>query len=97
MDQGWFGYQEGTLPFSSHPLNLVISPSIDHNPRRGEKIKIPHPEKGKYKARSSSERVNSYLKDAFGRREQRVRWAKQAMMSLSLGFLAIASQQLMKL
>ncbi|MFK7872199.1 MAG: hypothetical protein AB8C84_03365 [Oligoflexales bacterium] len=42
---------------------------FDHNPRRGKKIKMPPPEKGRYKARSSSERVNSYLKNAVEGRE----------------------------
>ncbi|MFK7871795.1 MAG: transposase, partial [Oligoflexales bacterium] len=35
-------------------------PIVDHNPRRDEKIKMPPPEKERYKSRSSSEHVNSY-------------------------------------
>jgi len=72
-------------------------PLIDHNPRRGEKIPFAPHEKERYKARSSAERVNAYLKDSHGGNCVRVKTPEKVASHLMFGILSIAAIQLSRL
>lgn len=72
-------------------------PIIDPNPRRGEKIPLAPAQAQRFKQRSSSERVNSLLKERYGGRFVRVRGAKKVMAHLMFGLLALSAMQLYQL
>jgi hypothetical protein len=72
-------------------------PIIDPNPRRGEKIPLDPAQAQRFKQRSSSERVNSLLKERFGGRFVRVRGAKKVMAHLMFGLIALTALQLYQL
>lgn len=72
-------------------------PIIDHNPRRGQKIPLAPAQAERFKQRTSSERVNSLLKDHYGGRFVRVRGAKKVMAHLMFGLLALTAVQLYQL
>ena len=70
---------------------------IDRNPRRGEAIPMDPARAIRFRQRSSSERVNSRLKDEFGGRTVRVRGATKIMAHLMFGLLALTADQLLRL
>jgi len=72
-------------------------PIIDPNPRRGEKIPLAPAEAQRFKQRSSSERVNSLLKERYGGRFVRVRGAKKVMAHLMFGLIALTAMQFYEL
>ena len=72
-------------------------PIIDPNPRRGEKIPLAPAEAQRFKQRSSSERVNSLLKERYGGRFVRVRGVKKVMAHLMFGLIALSASQLYQL
>ena len=94
-----------------HCLALGHVPIIDTNPRRSaerkqEKIReakarrsigYTYPEAHHYAERSTVERVNGRLKDAFGARHLRVRGHARSFCHLMFGVLALTVSQLMKL
>jgi len=69
-------------------------PIIDPNPRRGEKIPLAPAQAERFKQRSSSERVNSLLKDRYGGRWVRVRGAAKVMAHLMFGVIALTATAL---
>jgi hypothetical protein len=69
-------------------------PIIDPHPRRGEKIPLDPAQAQRFKQRSSSERVNSLLKERYGGRWVRVRGAKKVMAHLMFGLIALTARQL---
>ncbi|MDD2710793.1 MAG: transposase [Verrucomicrobiae bacterium] len=71
-------------------------PIIDPNPRGGEKIPLAPARAQRFKQRSSSERVNSQLKDNFGALFVRVRGAAKVMCHLMFGVLACAALQILQ-
>jgi hypothetical protein len=71
-------------------------PVIDHNPRRGEKIKFDPPKAERYKARTSAERTNALLKDNFGGNSIWVRGASKVMCHLMFGIVCISAMQIAK-
>ena len=72
-------------------------PIIDPNPRRGEKIPMEPAQKVRYAQRSSSERVNSYLKDNHGGSHIRVKGASKVMAHLMFGLIVITANQLFQM
>lgn len=72
-------------------------PIIDQNPRRGQKIPLAPAQAQRFKQRSSSERVNSLLKERYGGRFVRVRGAKKVMAHLMFGLIALTATQLYQL
>ena len=80
-----------------HSKDMGHVPLIDHNPRRGEKIKFSPSEAERYKERSQAERTNSRLKDNFGGRHIRVRGHAKVMSHLMFGILALTADQLLHL
>ncbi len=72
-------------------------PIIDPNQRRGEKIPLDPARKARFAQRSSSERVNSYLKDNHGGNHIRVRGASKIMAHLMFGLIVITANQLFQM
>jgi hypothetical protein len=72
-------------------------PIIDPNPRRGEKIPLDPAQAQRFQQRTSSERVNSLLKERYGGRFVRVRGAKKVMAHLMFGLIALTAMQLYQL
>ena len=72
-------------------------PIIDHNARRGEKKRMDPATKLRFAERSSSERINSNLKDNYGGRNIRVKGAAKVMAHLMFGIIAITAIQLYRL
>jgi len=72
-------------------------PIIDNNPRRGEKILMDPATKSRFAERSSSERVNSNLKDNYGGRSIRVKGASKVMAHLMFGIVSITAMQIFRL
>lgn len=70
---------------------------IEHNPRQGEKREFAPHEAQRYKTRSSAERCNARLKDAFGARHVQVRGHAKVMCHLMLGVVALCADQLTRL
>lgn len=90
------GYQSQILEEESRKLNHV--PIIDkRRSKSGEGIEMDPAQKERYKIRTTSERVNSRLKDDFGGRNVRVRGAIKVMAHLMFGILVLAADQLLKL
>jgi hypothetical protein len=77
--------------------SLGHRPIIDNNPRRGEKILMDPATKIRFRERSSSERVNSNLKDNYGGRNVRVKGASKVMTHLMFGVVSIAAMQILRL
>jgi hypothetical protein len=77
--------------------SLGHRPIIDNNPRRGEKILMDPATKSRFRERSSSERVNSNLKDNYGGRNIRVKGASKVMAHLMFGVVSIAAMQIFRL
>lgn len=72
-------------------------PIIDHNPRNGAVIPMNPHEARRYNERSSSERLNSRLKDQFGGRNVMVRGSAKVMLHLMFGLVSLFADQLIKL
>jgi len=72
-------------------------PIIDPNPRRGDKREMEPAKKIRYNERSTSERVNSMLKDNYGGRHIRVRGTIKVNIHLMFGIIAICAVQLLRL
>jgi hypothetical protein len=72
-------------------------PIIDPNPRRGEKIPLDPARKARFAQRSSSERVNSNLKDNHGGNHVRVKGASKVMAHLMFGIIVITANQLFQM
>ena len=72
-------------------------PIIDRNPRNGAVIPMSQHEARRYNERSSSERLNSRLKDQFGGRNVMVRGPKKVMLHLMFGLVSLFADQLIKL
>jgi hypothetical protein len=77
--------------------SLGHMPIIDNNPRRGEKILMDPATKSRFAERSSSERVNSNLKDNYGGRSIRVKGASKVMTHLMFGIVSITAMQIFRL
>lgn len=77
--------------------SLGHRPIIDNNPRRGEKILMDPATKARFRERSSSERVNSNLKDNYGGRNIRVKGASKVMAHLMFGVVSITAMQIFRL
>jgi hypothetical protein len=77
--------------------SLGHMPIIDNNPRRGEKILMDPATKSRFAERSSSERVNSNLKDNYGGRSIRVKGASKVMARLMFGIVSITAMQIFRL
>lgn len=89
------GYDAAKIKSFERSLGHV--PIIDCNKRRGVLKEMPDDRAERFKARSGIERVNSHLKDAHGGNSIWVRGCAKVAFHLSLGFLAIAVEQLLKL
>jgi hypothetical protein len=76
-------------------LNHV--PLIDSNKRKGEKVEFAPADKIRYNQRSSSERVNSNLKDNYGGSMIRVKGAAKVMAHLMFGVVALTAEALFRL
>jgi len=88
-------YCSAELREDSRSLGHV--PLIDHNPRRGVKLKFDPPEAQRYKERTVAERMNARLKDEFGGNNVWVRGPVKVMSHLMFGVLALSADQLMRL
>jgi Transposase DDE domain len=71
-------------------------PIIDKNPRGKEVIPMAPHEAVRYNERTTAERCNSRLKEAFGGRSVMVRGAEKVMLHLMFGVLALSADQLLK-
>ena len=71
-------------------------PVIDHNPRRGKKIKFDPPKAERYKARTGAERTNAILKDNFGGNSLWVKGPSKVMCHLMFGIISISAMQIAK-
>ena len=79
-----------------HIIGKGKVPVIDHNPRRGEKIKFDPPKAERYKARTGAERTNAILKDNFGGNSLWVKGPSKVMCHLMFGIISIAALQIAK-
>jgi hypothetical protein len=70
---------------------------IDSNKRMGEKVPLAPARQLRYNQRSSSERVNSNLKDNFGGSTVRVRGAKKVLAHLMFGIVALTAEAIYRL
>ena len=82
---------------AAYSRSLGHVPIIDPNPRTGEARELAPAEKIRYRERSTSERVNSRLKDEFGGRTIRVQGAVKVMAHLMFGILALTADQLLRM
>ena len=82
---------------AAYSRSLGHVPIIDPNPRTGEARELAPAEKVRYRERSTSERVNSRLKDEFGCRMVRVQGAAKVMAHLMFGILALTADQLLRM
>ena len=81
----------------AYSRSLGHLPIIDPNPRNGGTRELNPAEKVRYRVRSTSERVNSRLKDEFGGRMIRVRGAVKVMAHLMFGILALTVDEILRL
>lgn len=73
-------------------------PIIDQNLARGkEEMEMAPAQRQRYKTRTTSERVNSRLKESFGGRQVRVRGPQKVMSHLMFGILVLTADQLLRL
>jgi len=70
---------------------------IDRNPRNVEAVAMDPATARRYDERSSSERVNSTLKDNHGGNNVRVRGVRKVALHLTFGLIAICATQLLRL
>jgi hypothetical protein len=77
--------------------SLGHMPIIDHNPKRGEKVLMELATKSCFAEISSSERVNSNLKDNYGARSIRVERASKVMAHLMFGIVSITAMRIFRL
>ena len=82
---------------AAYSRSLGHVPIIDPNPRNGEVRELAPAEKVRFRERSTSERVNSRLKDEFGGRMIRVRGTAKVMAHLMFGILALTADQLLRM
>jgi len=82
---------------ADYSRSLGHVPIIDTNSRSGEARELAPAEKIRFRERSTSERVNSRLKDEFGGRMIRVRGAVKVMAHLMFGILALTADQLLRM
>ncbi len=82
---------------AAYSRSLGHVPIIDPNPRNGKMRELAPAEKVRYRERSTSERVNSRLKDEFGGRMIRVRGAANVFAHLMFGILALTADQLLRM
>lgn len=82
-----------------HAFSRVLGhvPLIDPHPRSKERTPFAPAEKARFAERSTSERVNSDLKDNHGGRFVRVRGAMKVYAHLMFGIVVITAAQLMRL
>lgn len=88
-------YDSSCIREISVRLNHV--PLIDSNKRKGEKVEFAPAEKLRYNQRSSSERVNSNLKDNYGGSMVRVKGSRKVMAHLMFGVVALTAEALYRL
>jgi hypothetical protein len=88
-------YCSSVLREHSRSLGHVLL--IDHNPRRGEKIKFMPSEAQRYKEHSQAERTNARLKNGFGGRHFRIRGHTKVLSPPMFGMLALTADQLLRL
>jgi len=72
-------------------------PIIDKNPRGKEVVPMAPHEAVRYNERTTAERCNSRLKEAFGGRSVMVRGADKVMLHLMFGVLALSADQLLRI
>jgi hypothetical protein len=77
--------------------SLGHMPTIDKNPRHGEKIHMDPATKSRFAQRSSAERINSTLNDNYSGRTIRVKGASKVMAHLMFGIVSITAMQLFRL
>ena len=82
---------------ADYSRSLGHVPIIDPNSRSGETRELTPAEKIRFRERSTSERVNSRLKDEFGGRMIRVRGPLKVMAHLMFGILALTADQLLRM
>lgn len=82
---------------ADYSRSLGHVPIIDPNSRSGEARELAPTEKIRFRERSTSERVNSRLKDEFGGRMIRVRGAVKVMAHLMFGIMALTADQLLRM
>jgi len=88
-------YDSSCIHEMSTRLNHIAI--IDSNKRRGEKTEFAPAQQLRYNQRSSSERVNSNLKDNFGGSTVRVKGAKKVMAHLMFGVVALTAEAIYRL
>ncbi len=88
-------YDSGCIREISARLNHVAI--IDSNKRRGEKVEFAPAQSLRYNQRSSSERVNSNLKDNYGGSTVRVKGPEKVMAHLMFGVIALTAEALFRL
>lgn len=88
-------YDSKCIRQMSSMLNHVAI--IDSNKRTGEKVEFEPARQLRYNQRSSSERVNSNLKDNYGGSMVRVKGAKKVMAHLMFGIVAMTAEALYRL
>jgi len=77
-------------------VELGHVPIIEHNGRGAEKKRMDPATHRRYAERSSSERVNSRLKEEFGGRTLRVRGPDKTMAHLMFGIVVLTADQLLR-
>jgi len=82
---------------AAYSRSLGHVPIIDPNPRNRKVRELAPAEKIRFRERSTSERVNSRLKDEFGGRMIRVQGAAKVMAHLMFGILALTADQLLRM
>ncbi|MFA6471722.1 MAG: IS5/IS1182 family transposase [Candidatus Latescibacterota bacterium] len=81
----------------AYSRSLGHVPIIDPNPRNRGARELPPAAKIRLRERSTSERVNSRLKDEFGGRMIRVYGAVKVMAHLMFGILALTADQILRM
>lgn len=87
-------YDSGLIRLNSHNQGHV--PLIDHNKRRGEKIKFDPPDAQRYKTRTIVEQVNGRLKDEFGLLNIWVKKPKKVFCHMMFSVLALAGDEFLR-
>ena len=82
---------------AAYSRSLGHVPIIDPNPRNRKVRELAPAEKVRFRERSTSERVNSRLKDEFGGRMIRVQGAAKVMAHLMFGILALTADQILRM
>lgn len=87
-------YDSGLIRYNSHEKGHV--PLIDHNKRRGEKIKFDPPDAQRYKTRTIAEQVNGRLKDEFGLLNIWVKKPKKVFCHMMFSVLTLAGDEFLR-